>query len=115
MKISAWPFPVVGPILSGVLVAACLVYCRFWWMPHPMTWRDGDCSIICWFYCATMSLGWLMTGFAVSLTSVYAGVFSAKLKLNAGWLNLILGCLLFPTGILNLYSAWLVHRQIKRQ
>jgi len=95
-----------APVLSGGFVAACLVYCMYWWEPTPMTWKDPDCSIVCWFYCATLHILWAVLGLFVSGLSILAGLLSRRMGTLSRGLNVIAGFALFPAGLLNFVALW---------
>ena len=85
---------------SGLLIGACLVYCAVWWIPHPMTIADPDCSVTCWAYCATQSPFWgALT--AVLAAGLFLGGILILLRKEQGLIaSLVLGILTLPTGIL---------------
>jgi hypothetical protein len=98
------------PLISGGIVIGCLVYCRFWWTPHPMGLGDPDCSIICWLFCRTMNPLWFYLGILFSSTSLLAGIMMRYNKRQARLITLIAGILIIPTGLLNFISYYYKYR-----
>lgn len=91
-----------APLLSGGIVLGCLVYCRFWWTPRPMSLTDPDCSIVCWMFCNTMSSFWFSLGVLFSLISLLSSVMICYNVKRAKLITLISGLLIFPSGLINL-------------
>lgn len=89
------------PLVSGGMVLICLVYCRVWWTPHPMTLGDPDESIVCWMFCKTMSNLWFALGLLCSLLSISGGVMIRSNSKPGKMAVLISGILILPAGLLN--------------
>ena len=89
------------PLVSGGMVLICLIYCRIWWTPHPMTLGDPDESIICWMFCSTMNNFWFSLGVLFSLLSITGGVMIRSDFRQGKTLASIGGILLLPVGFIN--------------
>lgn len=89
------------PVISGSMVLACLVYCRIWWTPHPMTLTDPDESIICWMFCSTMNNAWFSLGLLLALLSITGAVMMRSESRHAKTLAIVTGILLLPIGLIN--------------
>jgi len=94
------------PLLSGGIVMGCLVYCRFWWTPRPMSLTDPDFSIICWLFCRTMNPFWFYLGILISSLSLLAGIMMRYKRKGAKPITLLTGILNIPTGLLNFISYY---------
>ncbi|MFQ5965534.1 MAG: hypothetical protein ACE5KZ_14760 [Candidatus Scalinduaceae bacterium] len=101
-KIS-WLFPV----FSGFIIIYCVVYCLFWWKPHPMTIFDIDCSIVCWNFCRTMSIFWAAVAIMIASLSIISGILFKFKSSYAVVLMALTGVLTLPVGILPLFTVWL--------
>jgi len=95
------------PIIAGILVLTCGIYCMIWWEPmYPLTFYQPDISITCWLYCATMN-PWiggvnLLTG----VISLIGGIFLLMKRNRTGsYLALISGIVTFPIGILGIVAG----------
>ena len=88
------------PITSGLLIGACLVYCTIWWIPHPMTFADPDCSIACWAYCATQNPLWGTLTAVLAAGLCFGGILILSRKKQGLKISLVLGILTLPTGFL---------------
>jgi hypothetical protein len=101
------------PLISGMIVFSCLFYCRFWWIPHPMTFADPDESFVCWMFCKTMSNYWFSLGLLFSAASMLGGVLM-RLNIKSAWLiTLLSGMLLLPAGLMNLISLYISKKVVR--
>ncbi len=97
------------PVLVGLAVASCGIYCMFWWdKPHHTYIWQPDCSIVCWRYCTTYSGSWgnatILSGIAVML----GGILSAGRSNRIGSiLSIVAGIATFPAETMAIYAGWL--------
>jgi len=96
------------PLLSGVIVLGCLIYCRFWWTPSPMGFTDPDTSVVCWLFCKTQNTFWFYLGVLFSFLSILSGMMWRLGTKHAGWFMFITGLLIAPTGFINLFSFYYI-------
>ena len=89
------------PLITGAMVLSCLVYCRIWWTPHPMTLNDPDESILCWMFCSTMKNAWFTLGIICALLSITGAVMMRSESRHAKKLAIVAGILLLPIGLIN--------------
>jgi hypothetical protein len=98
------------PLLSGLLIGGCLVYCAVWWIPHPMALGDLDCSPSCWAYCVTQSPLWAAVTVIFSAELCAIGILITVSPTPRRHLTaLIVGIITFPTGFLAMIP-WLTSR-----
>ena len=98
------------PLLSGLFIGGCLVYCAVWWIPHPMVLGDLDCSPACWAYCATQNPLWAAVTAILSAELCAIGIlitFSPTLRRRLA--ALIVGIVTLPTGFLAMLP-WFIFR-----
>jgi hypothetical protein len=94
------------PILSGVIVLSCLIYCRFWWTPMPMGLTDPDTSVVCWLFCKTQNTFWFYLGVLFAFFSISSGIMWRFGTKHTKWTLFITGLLIAPTGFINLVSFY---------
>jgi len=102
----------LSPLISGGMVLICLVYCRIWWTPHPMTLGDPDESVICWMFCSTMSNVWFSLGLIFALLSITGGIMMRSEFRQGKTLALIGGILLLPVGCINFIPLLVSRKKI---
>ncbi|OGL41462.1 MAG: hypothetical protein A2043_01465 [Candidatus Schekmanbacteria bacterium GWA2_38_9] len=96
------------PIISGILVLACGIYCMVCWEPvYPLTFYQPDIGITCWLYCSTMNQ-WIGTiNLLAGFLSIIGGILLLTRKKKTGsYLSLISGIATFPAGILGIMAGW---------
>jgi hypothetical protein len=100
------------PLVSGGIVIGCLLYCRVWWTPHPMSLTDPDCSIVCWMFCNTMSNFWLSLGILFSLVSIIGGAMMRFNVKSAMLVTIMGGVLIVPSGLINLIPIYIARKTL---